>query len=264
MSGLSFESESILAEARAAFAPSLEARQRIRSGVAGRLTAGSAIGAAAGAGETAAEAVTGGGVPGGAIGSSSLFKLAAVGAIAVVLAGGWGLWKFVSSGEHPAPSMSAAPPAARQEPATPSIATPSIAAPAIAAPAIAAPSIDAPEVPAVRPTPRDERPALERRARRPHKPRADGELAQEIALVRAAQSALRQGRPVAAFALLERHEREIRKPQMEREAWLLRAESLCTDGRAADGKRVLARVRERWPSSAGTEAVGRLCAGANR
>lgn len=250
MSGLSFESESILAEARAAFAPSLEARQRIRSGVAGRVVAGFAAGAAAGAGETAAEAATGSGVPGGAIGSSSLIKLAAVGAIAAAaLAGGWGLWKFVSSGEHPAPSMSAAPPAARHEPATPSIATPSIATP---------------EVPAVRPTPRDERPALERRARRPHKPRAEGELAQEIALVRAAQSALRQGRPVAAFALLERHEREIRKPQMEREAWLLRAESLCTDGRAAEGRRVLARVRERWPSSAAIEAVGQLCAGPNR
>jgi hypothetical protein len=105
---------------------------------------------------------------------------------------------------------------------------------------------------------------VERRARRPHRPRAEGELAQEIALVRAAQSALRQGRPADAFALLERHEREIRKPQMEREAWLLRAESLCTDGRAAEGKRVLARVRERWPSSAAIEAVSRLCAAPNR
>jgi hypothetical protein len=100
--------------------------------------------------------------------------------------------------------------------------------------------------------------------RRPHKPRADGELGQETALVRAAQGALRQGRPAAAFALLERHEREIRVPQMEREAWLLRAESLCAGGRAEQGKRVLARVRQRWPAAAGIDAVGQLCAGANR
>lgn len=254
MSGLSFESESILAEARAAFAPSLEARQRIRTGVAGRVAAGSAIGAAAGAGDTASsEASSGAGVSGGTIGSSSLIKLAVAGVIAAALAGGWGLWQFGSSGERPAPAVSAAPPAKRAVPVMPSNAAPAIDAPAIV-----------PEVPAVRATPRDEPPAAKRRPRGTHKPRADGELAREIALVRAAQSALREGRPMAAFALLERHDREIRVPQMEREAWLLRAESLCVDGRAAEGQRVLARVRERWPASAGVEAVGRLCEGPNR
>jgi len=242
MRELSFESEALLAEARAAFAPSAAARERIRSGVAARLAAGAAA-AAAGSAQAApgspeiapAGSAAGGG---GALGSSALVKLAATAAIAAGLVmSGWAVWR-AGDEETRAPRMRAASPA-----------------PVEIQPV-------APPEPAERVTPervtREERVA-EPAPRRPARAASgsdDGDLAREVALLRAARRAIDAGHPDRALALLRRH-RRLRAPQMERELLLLRAEALCRAGSVAAGREALASAG--GSSTAGAAAVSQAC-----
>ena len=84
-------------------------------------------------------------------------------------------------------------------------------------------------------------------------------LAEELALLETARAALRAGEPDAAMAALDRHRREIRGPQLEREALLLRAEAVCAAGDARAGEEILDQVTSRWPAAAGIDAVRSLC-----
>ena len=266
MRDLSFESEALLAEARAAFAPSSAARQRIRAGVAARAAAGAggaaaaaAVGGASGGAVMASEptptAAPGAAPAGGAIGSGAIIKLAAAVALSAALfASAWTLWRLFAGG--PGDARSGAPliapeawPPSPPTPATPST-TPPTTPPTAPAPAATtpAPAATAP----IAPPPAHRHPRVARA-------QEASELAREVALIRAARHALAAGDPESALALLRRHRREMRAPQMEREAWLLRAEALCRAGRKGDGRDALAAARSRWPGSAGTSAVMQAC-----
>jgi hypothetical protein len=249
MRELSFESQVLVAEARAALGPSAAVRRRIRSGVAARVAAGGAAAATlAAATETAASHAPAAAAAGAAsAGWSALAKLVAATSIAAALAGsGWGLWRLAENG----PRDQAAAPAAALAPAPP----PRAAAPALApAPpaAQAGPSENPPAAePAAPPRPRRAEPAPTART---------GQLALELDLVRGAQRSLRAGAPDEALSLLARHAREVRAPQMEPEARLLRAEALCRAGRLDEGRRELASARARWQSASGLAAVEQAC-----
>jgi hypothetical protein len=103
-----------------------------------------------------------------------------------------------------------------------------------------------------------EQPAPRRRPRQPSVEPAPG-LAKELAMLDEARAALRAGAPAEAIVALDRHRREIRAPQLEREALLLRGEALCAGADRAAGVRILDEVVARWPLANGVEAVRSRC-----
>jgi hypothetical protein len=108
------------------------------------------------------------------------------------------------------------------------------------------------------PTSTDVPPTPTARPRRARTDPAPG-LAEELAILAEARAALRTGRPDEAIAALDRHGREIRAPQLEREALLLRGEALCAGADRAAGVRILDEVVARWPLANGVEAVRSRC-----
>lgn len=103
-----------------------------------------------------------------------------------------------------------------------------------------------------------EQPAARQRPRPPSAEPAP-DLAKELAMLEEARAALRAGTPADAIAALDRHRREIRSPQLEREALLLRAEALCAQGDREEGERMLDEIVGRWPGAAGVHAVRSRC-----
>ncbi|HTE55585.1 MAG TPA: hypothetical protein VK698_32245 [Kofleriaceae bacterium] len=92
-----------------------------------------------------------------------------------------------------------------------------------------------------------------------HTSRGGSDLDREVAFLTGARRALQSGEPARALAALERHRRELRAPQMAREAALLRAEALCAAGRPREGRRALAEADARWPGAPGSAAARALC-----
>ena len=132
------------------------------------------------------------------------------------------------------------------------------------APAAAPVSMEAPVGPVPPPAPTvqelpTESPAPAVRPRAPRKPAARPGLAAELALLEEARAALRTGTPGKAIDALDRHRRDIPSPQLEREALLLRAESLCRAGERDAGEQTLDEVVRRWPGAGGIEAVRARC-----
>ena len=95
--------------------------------------------------------------------------------------------------------------------------------------------------------------------RRRPKTTATPGLAEELALLETARAALHAGETGAALAALDRHRRDVREPQLEREALVLRAEALCAAGDARAGEKILDEVTSRWPAAAGIDAVRSQC-----
>lgn len=131
-------------------------------------------------------------------------------------------------------------------------------------PRVEVPATAASHVPSTAPEPvvteitRDPSPAPKTRSRPRQEVTTPG-LAEELALLGKARAALRSGMPGDAIAVLDRHRREIRSPQLEREALVLRAEALCAQGDREAGERTLNTVAKRWPDAAGIEAVRSRC-----
>jgi hypothetical protein len=240
MTELSPGTRNILNEGTRALAPSQAARDRIRAGVAARVT-----------GPTGGD--QGGGTSGAAVGSatSAILKGSLITIVAVVLVGG-ALW-LARHDSAPAPVASRAPAMSAPEP------------PAAAA-SRSVPARAPRRAAAVKPPPDDraaDRRAVRGKADRREPPRRTerdaSELAREVQLIDRARRALADGDPDAALTVLASYRREIAAPQMEREALLLQAEAECAAARTDDGLRILARVEARWPRASGVSAVRGRC-----
>lgn len=251
MTDLSPGTRHIVSEGVRALEPSQAARDRIRAGVAARV---SALPGTGGTGESGPSGASASGATGGMGAAVKASLLAVLGAVVV---GGGFMW--FASGED-----TVAPRAAR-----PAVATPagSVAASA----AEPAPPDPAPAVVSA-----EERPARPVAVRKPADRRRDGaaktptatgggdDLAREVRLLDRARRALAGGDVDAARDALARYRREVAAPQMERESLLLRAEAQCAATETDDGLRTLAAVERRWPGASGVDAVRALCRGEAR
>ena len=114
---------------------------------------------------------------------------------------------------------------------------------------------------------RDEEPVREPPPKRPARaaqpPRSPSELEREIELLDRARRALQAGEPARALVALDLPRRELRAPQMAREATLLRAEALCGAGRTREGRHALAELDRRWPDAPGSRAARAACDGSD-
>ncbi len=255
MTDLSPGTRHIVSEGVRALEPSQAARDRIRAGVAARV---SALPGAGGTGESGPSGASASGATGGmgAIVKASL--LAVVGAVVV---GGGFMW-FASGDDKVAPR------------ARPAVATPAKSAASTAEPTDESAAGPAPPTPA--PVAEEDRPARAVAGRKPADRRRDGaaktptatggddDLAREVRLLDRARRALADGDADAARDALARYRREIAAPQMERESLLLRAEAQCAAAETDDGLRTLASVERRWPGASGVNAVRALCRGQAR
>jgi hypothetical protein len=244
MSDLSRESRDVIEAGARALAPSEAARAKIRAAVAARVSGTPGAGGGEGA---AAEASVGVAARGGSAAKVWLATLVLGGIAAGVL----GLRGYLNESSGDRPTAALAPDRAAVAPApAPTVEPPTT----IERPAI--PPAKAPPPGRARPTrPRAASPDVV--ASRPE--RAASTLEREVALLSEARRAMGDGDPDRALAALARHGREVRAPQMAKEAGLLRAEALCADDRAGEGRAVLAEVDARWPGAAGAAAVRARC-----
>ena len=254
MTDLSPGTRHIVSRGVRALEPSQAVRDRIRAGVAARV---SALPGTGGAGESGPSGASASGATGGmgAIAKASL--LALVGAVAV---GGGFIW-FAGGDDTVAPRERRA------------VATP--AGPAASTPGPTAEPAAEPAPPPPDPVAEEDRPARAVAGRKAERRRdgaaktaaatgGDDDLAREVRLLDRARRALAGGDVDAARDALARYRREIAAPQMERESLLLRAEAQCAAAQTDDGLRTLASVERRWPGVSGVDAVRALCRGQAR
>jgi len=253
MSELSHATRDVVTEGARALGPSPSARARIRAGVAARISA-----AAGGAelrpepgGDGAATAVAGGSAAGSAL-KVWLMGLLAAGIVGGVAAG----WFFGRGGRQDGAPASAGFEAANRgsKPAAGVGAGANHGSKPGVAPAPTVSGTRSPAGGASAPR-RTSRGAGAGR----HTSRGGSDLDREVAFLTGARRALQSGEPARALAALERHRRELRAPQMAREAALLRAEALCAAGRPREGRRALAEADARWPGAPGSAAARALC-----
>jgi hypothetical protein len=230
MSELSQATREVVTEGARALGPSAAARERIRAGVAARISTGGPAGAGEGAAGAAASTL-----------KAWLVVLMAGGLVAGAI--GWYLGR--GAGDR-APGLSSPPPRA--------------ASPAASAPAARSEPSDT-TGPDAGPRSTASPPRAPERSARSRPSRAVSELEREIELLDRARRELQSGAPARALVALDRHRRELRAPQMAREATLLRAEALCAAGRPREGERALAELDRRWPDAPGSAAARAVCGG---
>jgi len=80
-------------------------------------------------------------------------------------------------------------------------------------------------------------------------------LAQEVALLSRATSALRAGRSADALALLSEHQRKFPKGALSEERSAAKAQALCSLGRRSEGRAELARLAPRSPAALRAQQV---------
>jgi hypothetical protein len=233
MNELTPKARMIVESGRAALEPSEAMRARMREAVSSRITQ-----ASAGAGAVATA------TSGGAVSTAKLIIVSSI--VVGFLAGGIVVWRGVRhSNDAPAPNRRASgavvnpPPVEQPASPAPEVSTESVASPPVALPQVA------------RRKTRVAPPAT------PPAPPPD--LAIELAFLDRARAALRNGDPGAALGELDALKRKVAAPQMEREALLLRAESLCASQDVSEGTQLLDSVEARWPAASGIDAVRSHC-----
>lgn len=235
------DTDRLFEAARGALDPPEGARERVLAGVVGAGPGGPG----------------GGGHPGGAGGAPSFgvvaAKVAGATAVAAALVGG----ALLAGGAF---SRQRAP---QQEPASAMVVAPapppSLLAP-VATPPVTAPSeaidldVDAARVPrrgpAAAPAARPPVPAASSRADR---------LAEEIALLRQAQAALRSGNPSRSLSLLDQHARRFPHGVLSQESTVTRVQALCALGRTGEARALYARLAGASPDSPHLAALRHAC-----
>ncbi len=163
-------------------------------------------------------------VPAGG-GFSMAWLVVVAGVVAVAV--GWGAWprsveSFASIVPRPLPAVVAE----------------TVALPQLHASVDVQPELELESPPA--PTPSSTRPSTKVRS---------GTVADELALIEQARSALAKGRPAVALRVLAGHRRSFPRGAFVEEAAALRASALCKAGRIDDARSAAARFRTRWPGS---------------
>jgi hypothetical protein len=91
--------------------------------------------------------------------------------------------------------------------------------------------------------------------------RSSDRLAQEVALLSRATSALRSGRPAEALVALSEHQSQFPKGVLAEERRAARAQALCALGRRAEAESELARLAQTAPQSPQTARAREVCGG---
>lgn len=98
--------------------------------------------------------------------------------------------------------------------------------------------------------------------RTPAVPRAEDNLAREVALLSRAGVELHAARPAAALEALDEHERRFPKGVLAQERAAARARTLCALGRMQEAQAELARLTRAAPGSPHAARVAQACASA--
>ncbi len=156
-----------------------------------------------------------------------------------------------ASADEPTPKPAAAPPIVRETPVEPTVVEPTIDAPV-------EPNTDAPtpspetETPASRPAPKP-------KPKPKPKPVAGKTLADELALMQALSTALKQGDSQRARKLVAEHERDFPSGQFIEERQAAKARAQCMSGKLDAGRKLAHGFAKRWPSSIHLAAVESDC-----
>lgn len=215
MSPLSTRAQAIVGAGRDGLRPSLTERERIEALLDARLSAG------AGAGTATATSK--------GLGAMKAWQLA----LGLTLATGAAIVALRSGETSPPPA--AAPAAAPVV----SVATSTSAHAPLPEPPAAASSEPAPEAERAVTAPRAEK----------------DQLAQEVALLSRATSALRAGRASEALKALDEHQRKFPTGVLAVESRAARAQALCTLKRVSEGRAELARLAPGSPAAARTKQL---------
>jgi len=165
---------------------------------------------------------------------SNAWRMAFVGALGVAAAGGSLFFALRPASPVPAVSASAPPLAQSSAPATPA-ALKLVDEPAAEQGPPTSP-VKAPEVPSA-------------------VPRVPGSLAQEVALLSRATSALRAGKAGEALRVLDEHQRKFPNGALSVERRAARGQALCSLMRIGEGRAELARLAPRSPAAGRTKQV---------
>jgi len=227
MSRLSPDAEELVQAGREAFRPSDVERERVFQALLPQ------IGGGAGTGSTGTGGMNGPStIPPAATGT--LVKVSAM-LVALGVAGG-GL--FLALRTQP------------QSPSPKTIAT----APVTSA---VAPSAPAKEVPESAPSLAPQAEPAEKPA--PVAPRTANSLAQEVAILSQASTALRAGQPAAALKALDEHQRKFPRGVLTQERSSARVQALCALGRTTEAQVELARLERASPRSPHVARARKAC-----
>lgn len=140
------------------------------------------------------------------------------------------------------------------------------------APISLAPSVpvvldEAPSPPPPTPTPPPEAPTPSTTAPKPHvqpprAPHSENRLADEVAILSRAGSALRSGQPGLALKVLDEHQRQFPSGVLAQERRAARVQALCALGRASEGVRELERLERSAPNSPHVARARKACGSA--
>jgi hypothetical protein len=193
------------------------------------------------------------------VGTSSSIVLKIVGALALVgvigaavaLRGGDRQAIDTDPPESPQPSVTlpqAAPLPELPEPELPELPEPELPEPALPEPELPEmPQQPEPEVPTSKVKPPPKAPA---------QPRS---LADEVALMQALSTELKQGDSRKVLTLVAEHERDFSDGQFVEERRAAKARALCQSGKLAAGKQEAERFASRWPDSIHLTSVNQDC-----
>jgi hypothetical protein len=242
---------------RVATGPPAEVGSRVWAAIEGRLASGPAAPEldqeplfdhpmAEAVTEAAAEAAS-------SVGSSSVV-LKIVGALGIVGVVGGGLALLDNRDRDPEPEQVAA----AIEPSTP--AEPNAVEPE---PALPEPQIEPEPEPALAEPAESEEPQLPEPSKPANKklqPKAPAKtLADEVALMQAISTALKQGDSRKVLKLVAEHERDFGKGQFLEERRAAKARALCQAGKLSAGKKEAVSFASRWPDSIHLTSVKQDC-----
>lgn len=239
--------ERLEASERAATGPPAETGERVWSAIEDRLANGPAppeIDDGPLLEHVPSEAVAG-------AGSSSSIALKIVGVLAAVGVIGGGA-ALLSNREPPPNEVAVVEPVSIESESS----KPAVPEPALAEPE-PAPTEPAPIEPApVEPPPSESTVKLKTQQKPPAQPKS---LADEVALMQALSTALKQEDSSKVLALVAEHERDFPKGQFIEERRAAKARALCRSGKLAAGKREAEAFAARWPDSIHMSFVHQDC-----
>jgi hypothetical protein len=198
------------------------------------------------------------------VGASSSVALKVVGVLAIVGVIGAG-FALRSDRDRRPDDVAALEPAPAAEPAEPASAKPLPREPELLEPASAEPlspepasaePLSAEPLSPEPPPPTDATPKTKPTPKAPAQPKS---LADEVALMQALSTALKQEDSGKVLVLVAEHERDFPKGQFIEERRAAKARALCRSGKLAAGKREAETFASRWPDSIHLTFVNQAC-----
>jgi outer membrane biosynthesis protein TonB len=189
-------------------------------------------------------------------GASSSVVLKIVGVLAVVGGIGGGL-ALLADRDRVADGVAATEPASVEPaPIEPAPIEPAVVEPEAPEPPAPEPASVEPATPEPAPPPAGATSKVKPQQKPPAQPKS---LADEVALMQALSTALKQEDSSKVLALVAEHERDFPKGQFIEERRAAKARGLCRSGKLAAGKREAEAFASRWPASIHLTFVNQAC-----